>query len=60
MDWRMRVTAVVESLASKPAPFRDRRDAALEYFTAFVWLMWKDVPPATRKFNGIRLDGVDG
>jgi len=40
----MRVTAVVESLASKPAPFRDRRDA----------------PLATRKFNGIRLDGVDG
>ena len=46
MIWGMYLAAVVESVASKPAPFKNRRGAAPDNSKTFVWAVWKGRPPA--------------
>jgi hypothetical protein len=35
-DWDSKFAALLESVASKPAPFKNRRDAAPENSTVFI------------------------
>ena len=45
-DLGMCFAVLIESVASKPAHFKNRSDALPGNSTAFVWVAWKGVPPA--------------